>query len=227
MAIKADFHLHSSFSGDSEAPMEDMIQKGISLGLTQMCFTEHMDFDFPVSQDTPAGFFEVNTDSYLYDLLKYQAKYREQIQIFFGIELGLQAYLNELQSAYTSAYDFDFIIGSSHLCNGRDPYNAGFYTGRSEEEAYREYFSSIIENLETFHDFDIYGHLDYVVRYGPNKDKNYTYETYKDLFDRMLDLLLENGIGIEINTGGIRYGLKELHPCTDVLKRYREKAASS
>lgn len=223
MAIKADFHLHSSFSGDSEAPMEDMIQKGISLGLTQMCFTEHMDFDFPVSQDTPAGFFEVNTDSYLYDLLKYQAKYREQIQIFFGIELGLQAYLNELQSAYTSAYDFDFIIGSSHLCNGRDPYNAGFYTGRSEEEAYREYFSSIIENLETFHDFDIYGHLDYVVRYGPNKDKNYTYETYKDLFDRMLDLLLENGIGIEINTGGIRYGLKELHPCTDVLKRYREK----
>ena len=51
-----------------------------------------------------------------------------------------------------------------------------------------------------------------MVRYGPNKDKNYTYETYKDLFDRMLDLLLENGIGIEINTGGIRYGLKELHP---------------
>ena len=53
MAIKADFHLHSSFSGDSEAPMEDMIQKGISLGLTQMCFTEHMDFDFPVSEEIP------------------------------------------------------------------------------------------------------------------------------------------------------------------------------
>ena len=50
MAILADYHLHSSFSGDSEAPMESMILRGIELGLTQMCFTEHMDFDFPVSR---------------------------------------------------------------------------------------------------------------------------------------------------------------------------------
>ena len=28
--MKADFHIHSSFSADSEAPMEQMIEKGIS-----------------------------------------------------------------------------------------------------------------------------------------------------------------------------------------------------
>ena len=74
-----------------------------------------------------------------------------------------------------NSFPFDFIIGSSHLCNGKDPYDAGFFAGRSEEEAYREYFGSIIDNLEEFHDFDIYGHLDYVVRYGPDQDKFYTY----------------------------------------------------
>ncbi|HJD28879.1 MAG TPA: PHP domain-containing protein, partial [Candidatus Blautia avicola] len=42
-----DYHLHSSFSGDSEVPMEEMIQKGIQLGLPAMCFTEHLDPDFP------------------------------------------------------------------------------------------------------------------------------------------------------------------------------------
>ena len=42
-----DYHLHSSFSGDSEAPMEEMIQQGIRLGLSAMCFTEHIDPDFP------------------------------------------------------------------------------------------------------------------------------------------------------------------------------------
>ena len=36
MAITSDFHLHSSFSGDSDTPMEDMILKGISLGLDTM-----------------------------------------------------------------------------------------------------------------------------------------------------------------------------------------------
>ena len=43
MAITADYHLHSSFSGDSQAPMEEMILKGIELGLTTMCFTEHLE----------------------------------------------------------------------------------------------------------------------------------------------------------------------------------------
>lgn len=47
MSIKADCHLHSSFSGDSQAPMPEMIDKGISLGLETMCFTEHNDFDYP------------------------------------------------------------------------------------------------------------------------------------------------------------------------------------
>ena len=69
MSIKADFHLHSLFSGDSEADMEQMIQKAISLGLKDISFTEHMDLDFPVTEETPEGLFECNVDSYLYHLL--------------------------------------------------------------------------------------------------------------------------------------------------------------
>ena len=42
----SDFHLHSAHSGDSDAPMEEMILSGISLGLDIMCFTEHMDLEF-------------------------------------------------------------------------------------------------------------------------------------------------------------------------------------
>ena len=41
------FHIHSSFSGDSDAPMEQMIQEGLKKGLRTMCFTEHMDMDYP------------------------------------------------------------------------------------------------------------------------------------------------------------------------------------
>ena len=223
MAILADYHLHSSFSGDSDAPMETMIRRGIELGLERMCFTEHMDPEFPVSDISPAGCYEVNTDSYLYDLLKYRAFYRDRIRILFGVELGLQPHLAPLQAAYAASRPFDFIIGSSHLCAGKDPYQPSFWEGRSEEEALREYFSSIIENLEHFSDFDIYGHLDYIVRYAPRKDRDYSYEKYADLFEKILDLLLENGIGLEVNTGSVGYGLKELHPCTALLQRYRKK----
>lgn len=222
MAIRSDFHLHSSFSGDSQAPMEDMILKGIDLGLTHMCFTEHNDFDYPPCEDITEKTFELNADAYLYDLLKYRNKYKDQINVMFGVELGLQPHLARRNSIFAKAHDYDFIIGSSHICNGRDPYYPPFYEGRSEEEAYSEYFQSIIDNIKKFSNFDVYGHLDYVVRYGPNRDTAYSYEKYQDLFDAILKLLIENGKGIEINTGGVVKGIRELHPCTAVVKRYRE-----
>ena len=221
MPITADYHLHSSFSGDSNTPMEEMILKGIRLGLTHMCFTEHNDLDFPVTRE-PAGYFEVNTDSYLYELIRLREKYEGQIKINFGVELGLQPHLLRQNSVYAKSYDFDFIIGSSHICNKKDPGDPAFFAGRDEEECYREYFSSIIENIRKFSNFDVYGHLDYVVRYGPNMDKDYSYDKYKDLFDTILELLLEKEKGLEINTAGFKYKLREQHPCTDVLKRYRE-----
>lgn len=222
LRITADCHMHSYHSGDSDAPMESMILQGMANGLQTMCFTEHNDFDFPDGEDGPGTMFLLNPDSYLYDLLKYKEKYAEKIRILFGIELGLQPSCMRQNAVLAKSYDFDFIIGSSHLCNGRDPYYPAFYEGRSEEAAYLEYFESILENIRKFSNFDVYGHLDYVVRYGPNRDNNYSYAKYSDILDTILKELLDKGKGIEINTGGLDKGLRELHPCMDILKRYKE-----
>lgn len=222
MPITSDCHLHTSHSGDSTAPMEDMILQGISQGLTTMCFTEHNDFEYPDSPDGPGSQFLLNTDSYLYDIIKYKEKYADKIRILFGVELGLQPTIVRQNAIYAKSYDFDFIIGSSHLCNGKDPYYPSFFQGRSEQEAYLEYFESILENIKKFSNFDVYGHLDYVVRYGPCMDKNYSYEKYRDIFDEILTQLIEKGKGIELNTGGLNKGMHDLHPCIGILKRYKE-----
>ena len=222
MPITADYHLHSSFSGDSDTPMEEMVLEGIRKGLTQMCFTEHQDFDFPVSKETPEGLFDLNPDSYLCEFLKCREKYADRITLCFGVELGLQPHLALKNAAFAGAHDYDFIIASSHLCNGRDPYYPAFYEGRTQEKAYLEYFTSIPDNLKAFDDFDVYGHLDYVVRYGPQKDNGYTYEQYRDILDEILTRLIQAGKGIELNTGGLLQGLREANPCTAILRRYRE-----
>lgn len=222
MEVLVDFHMHSSFSGDSEAPMEAMILEAIRMGMREICFTEHMDLDFPAYNPGEEGLFEVDLDAYLKGILEMRKKYGDQIWIGHGLELGLQPQLAAQHARLVRQQDFDFVIGSSHICHGRDPYYPEFYEGRSEEEAYREYFESEIENLRCFSDFDVYGHLDYVVRYGPNRDREYTYEKYRDLLDQVLELLLEKGKGLEINTGGIRYGLKDLHPLSKLLMRYKK-----
>lgn len=222
MPITADYHLHTSFSGDSDTPMEEMIIKGIERGLTQMCFTEHHDFDYPIWGDFPAGFFELNPDSYLYDFLRYKEKYADKIKLCFGVELGMQPHLSKRNAAFAKAHDYDFIIASSHLCNGKDPAFESFYEGKSQEEGYREYFESILENLKTYSNFDVYGHLDYVVRYGPGKDEGYSYEKYRDVIDAILEKLISNGKGIEINTKGLASGLRDVNPCTTIIRRYKE-----
>ena len=141
--MAVDFHLHSAFSGDSEAPMEQMILEGIRRGLRTMCFTEHMDLDYP---EEP-GLFEVNTESYREKFLQMREKYQDQIELLFGIELGLQPHLAETHRNYLNEWPFDFVIGSSHVVHGKDPYYPAFYEGKEEAQAYREYFESILENL--------------------------------------------------------------------------------
>lgn len=223
MPIKADYHLHSHFSGDSDAPMENMILKAIDLGLTQMCFTEHMDLDYPVSEDTPAGTFELNTNSYLFDLIKYKEKYADKIKVCFGVEVGMQPHLCRENARYIKSYDFDFVIASTHLVHHIDPYDGSLFQTLSDEEAYRAYFEEELSCMKSFSNYDIYGHIDYVIRYGKSRDRDYSYEKYQDIFEKMIDVLLCQEKGIEVNTGGLRKGLKELHPCTQFLRRYRER----
>lgn len=223
MSIKSDFHLHTSYSGDSEADMEQMVQKAISLGYKDISFTEHMDLEFPVSEDFPAGRFECNVDSYLYHLLTLRNKYVNDINIRFGIELGLQPQVVRGNVKVAKEHDFDFVIGSIHVVDGDEVYtDSPFFAGRTDEEAFRRYFDAVYENLRSYSNFDVVGHLDYVVRYGKNLDADYSYDKYKDIIDKILTRIIDREKGIELNTGAIAYGLRDLNPCIEILKRYKE-----
>lgn len=220
--ILSDIHLHSSFSGDSETPMEAMIQAGIQKGLHHMCFTEHLDLDYPYHPEDFVD-FSLDDDSYRQTFLTLRDKYHPQIELLFGIELGLQPHLKEAYSQLLKKHPFDFVIGSSHTAHGEDPYyTASFFQNRSEREAYTLYFTSILENLDAFSDIDTYGHIDYVVRYGPNRNKNYTYEMYGEVLDQILKALIQKGIGMEVNSGGLKYALGQPNPCEEIIRRYRQ-----
>ncbi len=220
--IQADSHLHSSFSGDSDTPMEEMVLQGISQKLDTLCFTEHNDFDYPDSPDLRGEVFLLNVDSYLYDLARLKEKYAGKIRLLFGVELGLQPQVMRQNAVFAKSHEFDFIIGSTHISHGRDPYYPDFFEGRDDEEAYMEYFESVLENIKKFSNFDVCGHLDYVVRYGRAKDTGYSRQKYGDILDAILRVLLDKGKGIELNTGGIKSGMQDFHPCADILRRYRE-----
>lgn len=213
-----DTHMHTHFSGDSDADPRDMIRSAKEKGLGGLCFTDHLDIDYPQTPDE----FLIDFPAYFSELKDIQQDFSSSFPVYIGLELGLQPHLAKELPAVVKEYPFDFIIGSSHVVHRMDPYYPEYYTGKTEDEAYREYFESILENLAVFDCFDVYGHIDYVVRYGPNTNTYYTYEKFADVIDEILRTLIQKGKGIEINTGGFKYGLGHPNPTEAILKRYRE-----
>ncbi len=224
MAIKADYHMHSDHSGDTNVPMEEMIEQAIRLGFTDICFTEHHDPDYVYVLPEDTGMFELDIPKYREDYLRIAPRYAGKINVQFGIELGAQAQIADKLYAIAAGQPFDFIIASSHLCHGKDTYFPYFMEGRTIKEAMREYFESIAENIRAFDDFDVYGHLDYAIRYAPIEEQHfeYKYADYADLLDEIFKLLIEKRKGLEINTGGLRRNMKDTNPNEAMLRRYHE-----
>ena len=44
--IKSDFHVHTSFSTDSDTPAREQIEALINKGITEICITDHHDIGY-------------------------------------------------------------------------------------------------------------------------------------------------------------------------------------
>ncbi len=218
MKEASDCHVHTSFSGDCKIPAEVMIQQAIQKGIAHLCLTDHMDYDY-VDESIV---FEFDTAEYFNCLRPLREKYREQLDLGIGVELGLQPYLSKKHHNLVFSYPFDFVIGSIHIVNYQDPYYPSYFQNRSEEEAYREYFQCVLQNLEAFTNFDVFGHLDYVIRYGPTRNQQTPYAQNQELIDEILRILIRKEIGLEINTSGYKYGLGMPNPSETIIRRYHE-----
>lgn len=226
--IQADMHMHTWFSTDSEACPCDMADEAVRKGLKTICFTDHFDKDD--LEWGEEGIFDV--DAYFVEMQKLQEEYAGKLNIRIGIELGLRTYLKDYYEELTKKYPFDFVIGSVHNVPYKkdaegnilytDPAAEKLFTDRTDKEAYRLMMETTLENVRTSDCFQTLGHLDYVVRYGKSRKKEYSYTDYADIIDEILKLLIEKEKGLEVNSAGLKYGLPFAHPHPDVLKRYRE-----
>lgn len=211
----ADCHMHTRFSTDSNTPVHEQIERAISLGMDHICITDHMDMDYP------GGEFQLDTDSYVRRIQEVREIYHNRIKVCLGVEIGMQDYLHDRIQEYIDRYPFDFVIGSMHIIDGEDPYDGRIFDRLGDSGTYRYYFQATREALAHTPGIQTLGHLDYIVRYGKTKDKEYCYKKYADEIDGILKDLIGRGIALEVNTAGLRMlGFTNPHP--DVIRRYRE-----
>ncbi len=216
--MKADVHMHSSFSSDSDARPEDMAEAAIAKGLEMICFTDHYDKD---NLDWgPEDIFE--EERYFTEMPALRERYRGRIDIRIGAEIGLKPYLGEFYREFTEKYPLDFVIGSVHSVQDHDAATKRIFTGRTDREAYRIYFEEMLEDVQKIQSYDVLGHMDYMVRYSSQGVKSYCCDDYMDVIDEILKQVISDGKGIELNTSGLKYGVGFAHPHGGILRRYHE-----
>ena len=157
-----DCHLHTEFSADSETPVRDQLEKAISLGMKEICITDHHDYGSEFCPDD----FTLDIPSYIESLRKIRDEYAGRIRLNIGIELGLQNHVGEYlhDFARTLGKEFDFVLGSSHFVDRMDPYEREYWKHFGEKEGFRAFFEVSLKRVQNLLDtFDSYGHLDYVV----------------------------------------------------------------
>ncbi len=118
-------------------------------------------------------------------------KYSHNITINVGVEQGLMPSVADRVNAYDKDCQLDFIIGSSHLVYGNDPYYDDFWENVSVKDSIISYYQCVIDSIKTCDNFDVYGHLDYIIRYAPGKDTDYNWMDYYDYIDTALRMLIE------------------------------------
>lgn len=216
-----DSHVHSNISFDGKASVDELAIEGKRLGLCGIALTEHYDvYDGMNPHDDNARPF---------DLCEYEEKLWDSIEkhkgyIRAGVEIGLRPDTEKTVKIAACLFDYDFVIGSSHIvCGVNVSHDDSFCKPLTKEEAYTRYLDEVCENIKLYGKyFDVYGHLDYIARYGCYDDNTLHYSEFSDAVDKVLKLLVENEVGLEINTAGFRQGLGSPHPTFEVIKRFKE-----
>ena len=210
-----DYHFHTDISLDCDVDMSDMCARANELPfLGGVCFTEHLDLDYP------------NYDDFVIDFDEYERKYRAacekypRLDLRMGMEVGFQRHVCAEQEAIVRSRELDFVINSVHIVDGLDTYLESFYAEGMREQRYRRYLETIYESVCAPITYSVVGHLGYVARISTYDKKDIRYSEFGELIDAILDRVIQTGHGIELNT---RVFAEYPLPSLDIVRRYRQK----
>ena len=228
MIMFTDYHVHSEFSDDSIYPMEQIIKDAIAMRMDEICFTDHVDYGIkddwdcghPIKYRGAEPFANVNYPAYMTKIAGLQDIYGTQIAIKMGLEYGMQVHtIPQFQSLF-ERYPFDFIILSIHQVDDKEFWTQDFQKGKSQREYNRRYYEEMLEVVKKYKNYSVLGHMDLITRYDENGI--YPFGKIEPIVAEILQIVIKDGKGIELNTSYHRYGLKDTTPSINILKLYRE-----
>lgn len=210
-----DYHIHSKVSFDGHDSGLQLAIAARDTGLTEICFTDHMDY-----------IRHVHTQPLVFDLEDYSREYDglevPGLKIRRGLEFGLyEDNQGQLQEALRQR-SYDFVLGSVHFVDDLDVYFAQYWENKTVFEAEQRFLEQTLACVQAHEDFDVLAHLTFLSKSKANPTKaTLPYEPHREVIDEILRTLAAKGKGLEMNTSGVdRCG--GFLPTVNYFRRFKE-----
>lgn len=210
-----DFHMHSRVSFDGHDTGLAMAKTAAAMGLKEVCFTDHIDYDSLGTMPDMA-----------FDTAVYNAEYDglmvPGLKIRRGMEFGLARDNRDQFRQDLKRREFDFVLGSMHFVDGLDVYMPEYWRGKTVFQAERRFLEETLACVRIHDDFDVLAHLTYISKPPCHPSpRPLPYGDHRELLDEILRVLAEKGKGLEMNTSGMdRCG--GFLPTADFFRRFKE-----
>lgn len=220
--MAADMHTHSEYSHDSLCPLDDLCRAEIARGVTAFALTDHCDLDF---RSTEKG--EKNVGASVEAALSAAERYRGQIDVLCGVELGESLWDMAFAKELIGRFPFDVVLGSVHAVQSASdsrPYAQIDFLAMSRlavKDFLTRYFDELLQTLQIL-PCDVATHLTCPFRYINGKYRlGITPAAWKGKIEDILECLIARHIALEVNTSGLGTPWNTLMPQADILERYR------
>ena len=212
-----DYHFHTSLCKHASGELRDFAHSAGVKGIPEICCTDHA--PNPNGYD-PEHRMELRQFP-LYKEAFEELKDNRSPKILFGIEAdyynGCEAFL----ANWLIREPFDFVLGSVHFIEdwGFDnPSERHIWDSVDISTTWKKYFNVVAKLVDTGL-FDAIGHLDLPKKFGHRPSD----KSLKEMIAPLLDRMALSGIGIEINTSGLRKPVREIYPSPLILEMACER----
>jgi histidinol-phosphatase (PHP family) len=223
--LPCDTHVHSEWSWDTGGPssdaagrMEQTCVRAVQLGLPVLVFTEHLDFatwtvdsaDFREEARKligPDGVIRppvLDIEGYL-DSVGRCRRHFPNLRILTGVELGQPHLEVDAATQFLDRVGLDRVIGSLHNVPVEEHrYDMStLYRMWSPDQVIWEYLAEVCRMIDGPGRFDVLTHVDFAVRYWPERDVGpFDPTRFEDGFRRAMRGLADTGRALELNVGG-------------------------
>ena len=228
-----DYHTHTGVTVDSKETEDACCRRAVELGLSEIAFTNHImlgNLDYSMSPESMKRHSE-NIDAC-------QTRY-PQLKIRMALEMDYFENHEEEIADVIHQYEeiagrpFDFVMGAAHYLRGVffsskkhapklfEAANKSFTEGDFVplKIIYDEYFNLIRKAVESGL-FQNIAHIDLIKKYSGEISPHLNFEMYQESVLQLIRSLIENRVGLELNTKGLMFQMKEFFPSESFLSLY-------